>query len=70
MPPYFERLADDLWDGNLSTIQSLRTMGDRERIALEATILTKYGKSLSLRGAPQQVQAALLAARMTRHITS
>jgi hypothetical protein len=60
---YFDMLADKVWEGNPDTISSLRHLGDRERNALEATILNKYGKSLSLRGTPAQVQATLHAAK-------
>jgi hypothetical protein len=63
MTPHFQSLADDLWEGNLAAIQTVRTFGDRERVTLEATILSKYGKSISLRGTPTQVQATLEAAR-------
>jgi hypothetical protein len=60
---YFELLADEVWEGNPATISSVRHLGDRERNALEATILNKYGKSLSLRGTPAQVHATLDAAK-------
>jgi hypothetical protein len=63
MTPHFQLLAEDLWEGNLAAIQRLRTFGDRERVTLEATILSKFGKSVSLRGTPNQVQATLEAAR-------
>jgi hypothetical protein len=63
MTPRFQSLADDLWEGNLAAIQTVRTFSDRERITLEATILNMYGKSISLRGTPMQVQATLTAAR-------
>lgn len=60
---YFELLADEVWEGNTATISSVSHLGDRERNALEATILNKYGKSLSLRGTPAQLHATLEAAR-------
>jgi hypothetical protein len=60
---YFELLAQEVWEGNASTISSVNHLGDRQRIALEATILNRYGKSVSLRGTPSQIQATLEAAR-------
>jgi hypothetical protein len=63
MLPYFDRVAADLWDGKWETIVATRNACDRERLFIEATILCRYGKSLSLRGTPQKVRDLLAAAR-------
>jgi hypothetical protein len=60
---YFDMLAEELWDANVLTLQAVRRFGDRERTSLEAIILNRYGKSISLRGTPEEVQATLEAAR-------
>jgi hypothetical protein len=61
---YFERVAADLWDRNWDTIVHTRNACDIERLHLEAAILCKYGKSLSLRGSAEAVCVALAAARI------
>ena len=61
---YFERVAADLWDGNWDTIVHTRNACDVERLHLEAAILGRYGKSLSLRGSPEAVRVTLAAARI------
>ncbi|WP_398472663.1 hypothetical protein [Tardiphaga sp.] len=61
---YFERVAADLWDGHWDTIVHTRNACDVERLHLEAAILCKYGKSLSLRGSPETVRVTLAAARI------
>lgn len=63
VPPYFERVAAELWDGKSDTILFTRRACDKERLLLEAAILCRYGKSLSLRGSPEKVRAVLAAAR-------
>jgi hypothetical protein len=40
-----------------------RNADDRERLFIEATILCKYGKSLSLRGSAEKVRDTLALAR-------
>jgi hypothetical protein len=67
MLPYFERVASDLWDGKWETILTMRHAGDRERLYIEAMILCRYGRSLSLRGTPEKVRDTLAAARR-RHV--
>jgi hypothetical protein len=61
---YFERVAADLWDGDWHTIIHTRNACDVERLHLEAAILCKYGKSLSLRGSPETIRVTLAAARI------
>lgn len=60
---YFERVAADLWDGNWDTIIHTRNACDTERLHLEAAILCRYGKSLSLRGSAEAVRVTIAAAR-------
>ncbi len=61
---YFERVAADLWDGKWDTIVHTRSACDTERLHLEAAILARYGKSLSLRGSAEVVRVTLAAARI------
>lgn len=61
--PYFHRIADAIWNDEWDAILNLRTASDRERLFIEATILCKYGKSISLRGAPEKVRTVMAAAR-------
>ena len=65
--PYFHRIATELWDGKWETIVATRSASDRERLFIEATILCKYGKSISLRGVAEKVRDALADAR-ARHV--
>jgi hypothetical protein len=60
---YFEEVATSLWQLNWEAIVSAGRLGERERNAIEATILNKYGKSISLRGTPDCVRDAIQAAR-------
>lgn len=62
-PDHFDSVADELWEMKWTTIVSIKALGDRERSALEATILRKYGKAVSLKGTSDQVKDALYAAR-------
>lgn len=61
---YFERVAADLWDRNWDTIVHTRNACDVERLHLEAAILCRYGKSLSLRGSPEAFRITLATARI------
>ena len=51
---YFERVAAALWAGDWDTIVHTRNACDIERLHLEAAILCRYGKSLSLRGSAEK----------------
>ncbi|TWA97551.1 hypothetical protein FBZ96_106610 [Bradyrhizobium stylosanthis] len=62
-PDLFDQTADELWDLKLSAIVSIKAIDDKERGALEATILRKYGKAVSLKGTTDQVRDALIAAK-------
>jgi len=61
---YFERVATALWAGDWDTIVHTRNACDIERLHLEAAILCRYGKSLSLRGSAETVRVTLAAARI------
>jgi hypothetical protein len=64
MNSYFDRTATALWDGHWDTIVHTRNANDTERLHLEAAILCKFGKSLSLRGSAETVRMVLAAARI------
>lgn len=61
---YFERVAAALWAGDWNTIVHTRDACDTERLHLEAAILARYGKSLSLRGSAEVVRVTIAAARI------
>lgn len=64
MQAYFERVAAALWAGDWDTIVHTRNACDTERLHLEAAILCRYGKSLSLRGSAETVRVTLATARI------
>lgn len=59
MTAHFEKIAEEIHSLNWETIDAIPAMGGRERAAIEATYLHKYGKKVSLEGTSEEIIAGI-----------